>query len=217
MRALDSMPAISRAIPTTPRSGACVCMTMDCKSATRGRSSASRWATLALVFLGASCAGTSPRTDDAEVAVDVAAPSAPEVAPRITVLEAPLHVSRTWFHGSVGDTRELNLRVETSVGPERTLHVVFPAIDGVLIKRLELTFHATEFGTIVEGSAQWATDHITRGRPSGGDIDELCGLVVIPSHEWWTQRSLRGVLLLFGRTSTGDYDQLFGQFRVPSF
>ncbi|MCC6406882.1 MAG: hypothetical protein IT453_06935 [Planctomycetes bacterium] len=90
--------------------------------------------------------------------------------PLVTVLEAPLHVSRTWFHGGVGDTRELDLRVETTAGPGQTLHVVFPAIDGVLIQRLELTFRATNGGTTVEATAQWATDHVSRGRPSGGHV-----------------------------------------------
>lgn len=147
----------------------------------------------------------------------------PEVAsssgyPAIAVLIAPIHVDYTWFHGGSGDTRDLTLRVESTVPAERTLHVVFPAIDGVLIKRLELTLRAAGGETTVDAVGQWATDHVLRGRPSGGDLDDVRGLVVLASGEWWEQRSVRGAVLLVARSSTsGVTDQLFGEFVVPSF
>ncbi|MCK6446063.1 MAG: hypothetical protein L6Q99_06685 [Planctomycetes bacterium] len=140
------------------------------------------------------------------------------MAPAIAVMFAPVRVQHSWFHGGIGDTRDLTLRVETTVIENRSLRVVFPAIDGVLIKRLELTLRSADCGTTVEALTAWANDHVSRGRPSGGAMEDVRGLVVLTPEDWWERRSLRGALLLFGRSSANGVDDiLFGEFVIPSF
>ncbi|MCE9594603.1 MAG: hypothetical protein K8S98_10445 [Planctomycetes bacterium] len=137
----------------------------------------------------------------------------------ISIVVAPVSIRRNWISSGqfrLGAADEA--RIETVVESEGVLRVVFPVFEGDYVKRLELVFRATESGTTVEATAQWV-GHLNVRKPpwNHGFLDQIRGVVVIPSHNWWSQRALRASFLLVGERDTRGSEQILGEFVIPKF